>query len=529
MSYVLSAACGCNTGKRRRNNEDNFYFNGLFLPEQNNGVESNLTYLGDGAEDVVSFAVFDGMGGHASGQTASYLAAYTFAQEMRQDTTNRDSIQQGGYDSSGLSTGSSQTGVSDEGVLRQAVWDMSGNVWQRAEKEYNNMGTTAAILRFTADRCYLANVGDSRIFRYRSGGLKKISHDHTDEEFMRSLGVTDHKPRLTQYVGMPPKDMVVEPYMIRSKVSKGDQYLICSDGLTDMVSEQEIAGILATQASVSEKVDRLIRLALEHGGLDNITVILVQTGDYVKTGNESSMFDSRTEYLTPGQAGQTGPRASVRPAKVLSAVALAAAAMLVCIGVGFYIAGRQHKNTAGRSVEAGTEFTTKEETRNKNEQPTENGKEAATQEEIHNGANPPDGGQPVVIPQPTEAGTEATTQEESREDDGQPSDSGSVISTPGPIQSGEEDTPDNGTEIDTRDDGQDDDGQPSVYGSDESGQDRDQSQNDNDDDDDDDSGNPSSEFGTRSTNEDQRRDGGGRSTDTDGTFNSRGSGRRNTR
>ena len=522
MSYVLSAACGCNTGRRRRNNEDNFYFNGLFLPEQNNGVESNLTCLGDGTEDVVSFAVFDGMGGHASGQTASYLAAYTFAQEMRQDSANRENMQQqGGYDSSGHNTGSDQGGSSDEAVLRQTVWDMSNAVWQRAEKEYNNMGTTAAVLRFTADRCYLANVGDSRIFRYRGGALKKISHDHTDEEFMRSLGVRDHKPRLTQYVGMPPKDMIVEPYMIRSKVSKGDQYLLCSDGLTDMVSEREIAGILDLQISVSEKVDRLIGLALDHGGLDNITVILVQTGDYVKTGNESSLFDSQTEYLTPSQAGQAGSRAGIRPAKVLSAAALAVAAVLVCIGVGFYISGRHTKNAAGRSVEAGTEFTTKEENRNNNDQLTEKGTEAATQEQMQDDAGTPAAGKLPVPTLPTEAGTEAATEDEAQDDE-QPSGSGSVISTPGTIRSGEEDTPDNGTDTGTQDDEEEDDGQPSVYGSDDAGQDRDQNQNDDDDDHD-----PSSQTGTGSTQEDQDRD-GDQQTGTDGVFNSKEPGRRQT-
>ena len=254
MGYMLSAACECNVGKIRQNNEDNFYFNGYVLPEQNNGTDRTLTYTCDFTDSAVDFAVFDGMGGHADGQTASYLAASVFA--------NLE-----------------ENGSTQEEILRQSVRLMSNTISQRARTEFSNMGTTAAILRFTRDGCCLANVGDSRVFRSRNGILTQISHDHTDEALMKSLGVMNRKPRLTQYVGLSQDEMIVDPYTAELQIAQGDMYLLCSDGLYKSLSDDKIKAIIAdNDFDLQRAADELTASALRVSpkAQDNTTVVLLR-------------------------------------------------------------------------------------------------------------------------------------------------------------------------------------------------------------------------------------------------------------
>ena len=322
MGYMLSAACECNVGKFRQNNEDNFYFNGYVLPEQNSGTERTLTYTCDFTDNAVDFAVFDGMGGHADGQTASYLAGSVFANLL-------------------------ESGSSNEEVLRQSVKAMSDTIAQRAKSEYSNMGTTAVILRVTPDGGYLANVGDSRAYRFRKGALTQVSHDHTDEALMKSLGVMNRKPRLTQYVGLSPEEMIVDPYIAELQIARGDQYLLCSDGLTDMVSEDEIATVLGKASDVSRKVRELVKLALEHGGMDNVTVILVEIDRYPATTAAPDRSTGTAEY---GKGGQNTLK------KVLFIIVLVLVAALACAGTWFLLS-RKHKEGGGENAAPATADT----------------------------------------------------------------------------------------------------------------------------------------------------------------------------
>ena len=317
MSYILSAACGCNTGKRRQNNEDNFYFYGQFLPENNNGTDRILTCRSPLTDQAVDFAVFDGMGGHADGQTASNLAASIFA----------DSVRLGG--------------ANHEQILYDTVLGMSNAVWQKAAAALNNMGTTAAILRFTGNAFYLSNVGDSRIYLYRSGNLQQISYDHTDEAFMRGMGIKDRKPRLTQYVGVSPEELALQPYLIRGGIAEGDVYLLCSDGLTDMVSAEDITSVLSAQSDAAWKVNELISRALQNGGKDNVTVIVVQV-------EAENAYSGYTGGAGPDYREPTENKSGV-PFKIL--IAVAAAVVVVIIGILAYLFG------PGREPQENTETT----------------------------------------------------------------------------------------------------------------------------------------------------------------------------
>ena len=104
--------------------------------------------------------------------------------------------------------------------------------------------------------------------------LEKLSEDHV--EGMYSIGRTkkNKKPGLIQYLGMDPEEILLEPTIHCSDLQKGDTYLLCSDGLTDMVTEADIASLLNKAADAEEATTGLVDMALENGGKDNITAIV---------------------------------------------------------------------------------------------------------------------------------------------------------------------------------------------------------------------------------------------------------------
>ena len=336
MSYVLSAACGCDTGRRRRNNEDNFYFDGQYLPADNNGVDRILTCRREVTGQAVDFAVFDGMGGQADGQIASNLAASVFAGAPH------------------------ESDVDHEQILCDTLVNASDTVWRQADAEYNDMGTTAAVMRFVGDTYYLSNVGDSRIFLFRGGDLQQISRDHTDEDFMRKMGIKDRKPRLTQYVGVSPEELAVQPYLDKGIIAEGDLYLLCSDGLTDMVSPDDIASVLSAQGDVAGKVSELIRQALNNGGRDNVTVIVVQVEKNAPHTESRALGHALNKAYD--QPVQQPVQRSVRTGSSApwALIALAAAVVIVIAGVLIFVL-RQGEKTQEMIESSGTTSTAAEE------------------------------------------------------------------------------------------------------------------------------------------------------------------------
>jgi protein phosphatase len=142
------------------------------------------------------------------------------------------------------------------------------------ERSVSHMGTTLAAYYFRDGKAWALNVGDSKCLRFRDGALEQLSVDHTDEETMKMNGVTGRKPFITQYLGIRSEDMSICPSFMKDEVRDGDMYLICSDGLTDMLPSDEIAEILCEEGDEEEKVQALLVGALKNGGRDNITVIL---------------------------------------------------------------------------------------------------------------------------------------------------------------------------------------------------------------------------------------------------------------
>lgn len=249
MKFTMEAACGCSKGKIRKNNEDNFFFDGKFLDVTNDGMEAIETCQGALNKERY-LAIFDGMGGEQYGEQASFSAAQAMARVKR---SFGDFF------------------ISKTQYLRRLTEDINNAVVAAAkELRADRMGATLAALAFSEKYAYSCNLGDSRVYRLRAGEFTQLSQDHVSM-YPRRVG---RKAPLTQYLGIDPGEMLLEPYIIKEAVCSGDQYLLCSDGLTDMLTDSEISGILLNSADVRSCTEALIGAALDHGGYDNITVIV---------------------------------------------------------------------------------------------------------------------------------------------------------------------------------------------------------------------------------------------------------------
>lgn len=254
MECRLSAACLCNMGRVRGNNEDNFYFDGRTMPLDHTSLDKPL--LQDvSTSPFAAFGVFDGMGGEENGEVASFVAAETFKDKCR---WLREYV------------------APPQQFLAEASAAMNDAVAAEARKVPGRVGTTGVMLCFSEDEVYCGNVGDSRAYRFHKSALFQLSTDHNDAKFLRDHGVVGRKPRLTQYIGLDPEEMMIEPSYAKEKLQQGDRYLLCSDGLTDMLDNLTLCSILKNSATVQQGVEALMDTALERGGRDNITIILVE-------------------------------------------------------------------------------------------------------------------------------------------------------------------------------------------------------------------------------------------------------------
>ena len=250
MAYQIEYAYTCHIGKIRNNNEDNFWCCGDSLEAQNQG----MSHIRSGymkQSEYPLLAVFDGMGGESCGEMAAFLAAEACGQHFK---TAKDGIRN-----------------DPEEFLNEICESMNQAIcdYGRTNK-INSMGTTAALLGFAEDAVYSCNLGDSRIYKSDREKFYQISQDHV---LGRSLF---GKAPLTQYLGMEEENLQLEPSISRQEIKIGDRFLLCSDGITDMLSDGEIADILSRDIPVAKTVEILVDRALKKGGRDNITVVLCE-------------------------------------------------------------------------------------------------------------------------------------------------------------------------------------------------------------------------------------------------------------
>lgn len=221
-------------GLRREHNEDTYYADaelGLWL-------------------------VADGMGGHEHGEVASAIARDTLVEQVSQGNALTRAIQ-----------------LADEEIIRHS----------NRKAEALPMGTTIAAVRLVGDGYEMAWVGDSRVYLW-NGELKQLSQDHSYvQELIEQGAITaeqarthPHRNVVTQALGVTdPQSLRVET--VKGTLKPGMQILLCSDGLTEEVDDGQIGGVLSrTDLSAQECVDHLILAALDGGGSDNVTVILIR-------------------------------------------------------------------------------------------------------------------------------------------------------------------------------------------------------------------------------------------------------------
>jgi len=248
MNLVIEAACGCNRGKIRSNNEDNVYFFGRCLPLIHDGTKK-ISGVESGIQNGLFLAVFDGMGGESCGEEASFAAA----QELQ--LVGKKLI---------------DYFFPEREFLTRTMLRLNDAVVKRAhELCVERMGSTLVALYFSAGNVYVCNLGDSRAYRLRYGEFMQLSQDHV----YRSTNGRKKSP-LTQYLGIDPDYMTLEPFICKGSLIEEDQYLLCSDGLTDMLSNMEIMTIMLNSKDSRSCASQLIDAALKRGGQDNVTVIV---------------------------------------------------------------------------------------------------------------------------------------------------------------------------------------------------------------------------------------------------------------
>ena len=250
---IISSAL-TDVGRKRDHNEDNFYLH----------KEENL------------FLVADGMGGHSSGEVASKIVIDTIKEFFTR--TSRDPEATWPYKMY-------KDKKYEENRLIVSIEEGNKRVYEHSKKVSKDpkrgMGTTITAVLFVEGGAYVAWVGDSRIYRIRNNKMEQISEDHSLlNEMIRKNDMTEeeienfpHKNVILRAIGLKPRVEVDVKYL---ELEDGDIFLLCSDGLSGEVSDEEMEKIVVEASSLDEATQKLIQAANKHGGKDNITVALAQ-------------------------------------------------------------------------------------------------------------------------------------------------------------------------------------------------------------------------------------------------------------
>ncbi len=213
------------------------------------------------------FAVADGMGGHRSGELASKVALREFARYLKRRK------------------------LITKATLSKAFQQANRAVFDRAQEDKNHqgMGTTLTAVMIKNRKLLVGHVGDSRLYLFRKGELSQLTEDHSlvtqlvNQGKIKPEEANQHPQRnlITKAVGANNK---LEPDIFSFSLKKGDRILLCTDGLTSMVSKAEIASIMTT-LNLKEVAANLVRASNQHGGEDNITVVLLEAVKSKENGN----------------------------------------------------------------------------------------------------------------------------------------------------------------------------------------------------------------------------------------------------
>ena len=257
------------------------------------------------SEDKALAAVIDGVGGYAGGERAAAIAKDCIEQYMQ------------------LPSGDTLT------MLREAVIFANNQIAEERKKDQRLSEMCCVLTALVADtlaqRIYFVHVGDTRLYRYRDGKLQKLTRDHSFVGIREDAGdisekeamVHPHRNQILREVGSALHRLDDNDFMDYGcdALVPGDMLLLCSDGLTDMITSQQLTGVLSINQPLINKTDRLIELANESGGHDNITVVLLQypiatstvknTAGMTVVSKNAESFSRQTNIKKNRQWGQT--------------------------------------------------------------------------------------------------------------------------------------------------------------------------------------------------------------------------------
>jgi len=248
----IAVGARSDTGLVRQNNEDRF------------AVDLSLNL----------YILCDGMGGQAAGEVASKLGVDIILEHCRQAATNPHLEMAGAYQPEfSAPTNRLASGIR---LSNQAIHEAAGQ-----QASTSGMGSTVVAAEINENILSIAHVGDSRIYRYAEGELRQLTQDHSlvMEQVRRGL-ITPEEAEQSELANVIMRALgaeeTVQVDLDEHWVNEGDQILLCSDGLTRMASDAQIAQVLAEPWTPQQACERLVELANELGGEDNVTVVLVR-------------------------------------------------------------------------------------------------------------------------------------------------------------------------------------------------------------------------------------------------------------
>lgn len=245
--YLIS--CETHQGNIRKVNDDNFLCDYVYKEDLSKGQFEYEGFLDKDLKSV--FAIFDGMGGLSYGNVASLVGVKTLNDYIHKVDC-----------------------FDIEYIIRY----INQLICLRKKELHTEIGSTIVLGYIENNYLNVYNLGDSRAYILRNKSLIQLSQDHTEEDRMLKLGIrnTSYKNILTQHLGIDEEEFLLEPAYKKVLIENKDIILLCSDGLTSMLTNKEIKDILNKDIDITMKRKELIQEALNKGGNDNITVILVE-------------------------------------------------------------------------------------------------------------------------------------------------------------------------------------------------------------------------------------------------------------
>jgi len=236
-------------GKKRKNNEDSFLID----------------------HDISLYIVCDGMGGHAGGEQASSTAVETIGDVLKTLSSSRN-----------LTFSSSEKDLPEAvNMLKYAIKKASNQIYEKSKNDpiLKGMGTTCTALWIRNNHVHIAHVGDSRAYLVRGGTIQQVTEDHSWVREQVKAGLLSpeeaklhsYKNIITRSVGFE-EDVKIDTFT--KDIQPGDTYVLCSDGMSNNVKDEDILKIITT-SPVKEACLRLLSSAIDKGGDDNITAIVV--------------------------------------------------------------------------------------------------------------------------------------------------------------------------------------------------------------------------------------------------------------